>query len=543
VGRYLYQNPDLHLETFGSTLESHRLRGNFFQKEAIDFNMTAETVISEIFQFGWNALSEEAWELAYFLSLFGTEPIDWSLVEDCIENSRETRNNYLLRFHFINRRGQGIYQLHQLIREFIQVQDLEDSIKYSCQQKFCRVIAAAAKEIPTPEVMTIQHLQDYMPVIPLMANIAKNFPAALSNEETVFTFRGLGRFYSAQGKFGDAEYFYRNGIKIARLKNAHLDSISFSRMEGEYALILFELKKFEESERHFCNSIDFFEEFDELVASADYADILDGYAILLQHLQRFEEAESLYSRALIIRETVHHKESHPDIADSYNNLASLYMAKGDMKTAQNLFVKAIMIRKKYSVLHPIALGITLRNLALLLHEQGKYMEATRVYRRVIELFRGGLHGDHIYLANIFNDIGYCLFCQKEYAEAENFYIKAYKIQVNRLGASHPELSNILTDIAILLEETDRIRKANKLFQKSLFIRKKAFGIKDEMVGLSYNDLGKNYEKLGILDKAEQCYKIALNILEEKLGTQHPYRNKIRENLSNVTNLLFSNKSS
>ena len=128
VGQYLEHDADIDLwsEDEGCPGLWQRL-----QKARLDAialketysGMTATDGVAAAFELSWKQLSEAEQRLAALLSLFALAEIPWVYVRDCLPNlSAEElevlRNRKLLGLHLLQRTGKGMYQLHQLIREF-----------------------------------------------------------------------------------------------------------------------------------------------------------------------------------------------------------------------------------------------------------------------------------------------------------------------------------------------------------------------------------------------------------------------------------------
>ena len=121
VGRYLERKLDLSLAKMRERLENKSLKSLALRKP--DEDMTAPVGVSAAFELSWEELSVQAQDVAYLLSFFALSPISWSLVEACWLNEddevlEEVRDDSLLSLNLIQRKGEGIYQLHQLTREF-----------------------------------------------------------------------------------------------------------------------------------------------------------------------------------------------------------------------------------------------------------------------------------------------------------------------------------------------------------------------------------------------------------------------------------------
>jgi hypothetical protein len=122
VGRYLGRKTDTSLQTLWQRLQDKRLEAKAL-KEATP-EMTAPLGVTAAFELSWEVLDEPARQLAALLSLFALAEIPWTLVEAChpegdAEDIEDWRDESLLNLHLLERIGEGTYQLHQLLREFL----------------------------------------------------------------------------------------------------------------------------------------------------------------------------------------------------------------------------------------------------------------------------------------------------------------------------------------------------------------------------------------------------------------------------------------
>ncbi len=270
VGRYLDRKQDLSLKKMRQRLSlEHRSLTSHYG------DMTAQRGVKAAFELSWKKLNEKQQRLACLLSLFALAPIPWSAVEQCLpeedEESLEDNLDYMVNLNLLERKGQGIYQLHQLIREFFQSrgavlgEDLKESV--------CRVMVAVAKEIP--ETPTLKDIEIFTPLIPHLKEVATVLIDWIQDEDLVSPFVGLGRFYEGQGAYEKARPWYEECLSVTR-----------SRLGEEHPHV---------------------------------AISLNNLAYLYNSQGRYTEAEPLYKQALDIAEITLGKE-HPNTIVFRNNL-------------------------------------------------------------------------------------------------------------------------------------------------------------------------------------------------------------------------------
>ncbi|WP_089092380.1 tetratricopeptide repeat protein, partial [Nodularia sp. NIES-3585] len=206
VGRYLARKPDLSLSEMMQRLEKKRLEQAALVKPDVD--MTAQLGVKAAFELSWQELTEDDQQLGCLISLFAAAPIPWKLVEQCLpeedeEDLEEIRDDKLLYLHLLQRKGEGIYQLHPLLREFFQskLTGLEqvEEFKLSVSQ----VMVTVAKKIP--QTPTLEEINAVSLAIPHLAEVANHLIQYVSDEDLIWPFLGLSRFYEGQGLYTLAE--------------------------------------------------------------------------------------------------------------------------------------------------------------------------------------------------------------------------------------------------------------------------------------------------------------------------------------------------
>ncbi len=352
VGRYLARKQDLSFTEMLRRLEKKRLEQPALIKPEGD--MTAQRGVLAAFELSWQELEDSDKQLGCLLSLFAVAPISWKLVEQCLPESdeeelEEIRDDTLLKLHLLQRKGEGIYQLHSLLREFFQYKltglEQADELKRS----LCRVMVAVAKDIP--ENATLKQITAVSPAIPHIAEVANHLIQYLSNDDLPLPFYGNATFYNGQGLYNQALPWYEQCLKVTkkRLGEEHLD-----------------------------------------VATS-----LNNLALLYDFQGRYSEAEPLNIQALALRRQLLGDE-HPSVALSLNNLAAFYRDQGRYNDAEPLCIQALALRRKLLGEEHPDFAITLNNLARLYYLQGGYTKAEPLYLQALEILEQRLGVSHFW---------------------------------------------------------------------------------------------------------------------------------------------------
>ncbi|MEM9272716.1 MAG: tetratricopeptide repeat protein [Cyanobacteria bacterium P01_F01_bin.143] len=349
------------------------------------------------FELSWEELSNSAQELACLLSLFALAPIPWSLVEATAEQAKEDLEDSRLELensHLLQ--GQDTYRLHQLVQEFLREKQNKLAIADEQKRNFCQAMVEIAKEIPQAITLTLAEINNLTPKIPHMAETATIYQNWLSDEDLIWPFIGLGRFYGGQGAYEQAFPWRQKSLSVAKDR--------------------------------------FGEEHSDVAAS------LNNLAALYREQGRYTEAEPLFLQALELGKQLL-GEQHPDVAQGLNNLALLYDNQGRYAEAEPLFLQALELRKQLLGEQHLDVALSLNNLAGLYYYQGRYSEAEPLFSQALELRKQLLGEQHPDVALSFYWLAFFYKSQGRYAEAEPLYQKALAIYEQILGKDHPDTIN------------------------------------------------------------------------------------------------------
>jgi tetratricopeptide (TPR) repeat protein len=191
------------------------------------------------------------------------------------------------------------YQVHERIQELLRqkLEELAEADKL--KRGFCQALVAVAKDIP--ETPTLIEIAQATLAIPHLAEVATVYQAWLSNDDLIWPFIGLARFYQGQGAYTQALPWREQCLSSAR-----------KRFGDEHLSV---------------------------------AGSLNNLAGLYKSQGRYSDAEALYIEALAMRKRLLGDE-HPSVATSLNNLAFLYRSQGRYNEAEALYIEALAMRKR-----------------------------------------------------------------------------------------------------------------------------------------------------------------------------------------------------
>lgn len=538
VGRYLNLKEDLSL---AKMLE--RLKGKRLQARAIttpEAEMTAKLGVADAFDLSWDMLDTDAKTLAYLLSLFAPASIPWTLVESCLpdkdeEDLEDLRDDRLLKLNMIQRKGDGLYQLHQLIREFLHDKSQAIDSTEDLTQRLCCHLAQVGKEIP--ESPSRQYLLQIAPAIPHLEEVAQSLVSSLDDEDLMSPFEGLGRFYENQGFYQQAEIWCERGCTQtqARFGNSHLEvAHSYSNLANIYQA----QGRYEEAEKLFVQALNLRKQLSAEDAP-EVADSLNSLAVLFCRQGRYQEAEDYLTQALAIWQLAYGNE-HPHTADALNNLGMLYNDQGKYDEAEPILKQTLDLRRRLLGNNHPRITTSLNNLAYCYNAKQNYDEAEPLFQEALETAKRILGEEHLRVAEYQNNLASLYLLLKRFDEAKPLLEQALLLQQKNLGEEHPHVAMGLHNLAYLYYLQGNYSDSEKLYFDSLSMRKRLLGESHPLVAISFNNLATLYRETKDFDRAREFYLKATKILNAQLGAEHPLTIQINANLKKLSQLEARN---
>lgn len=540
VGRYLSRKPDLTLAKMHQRLLEKGLRDRATQ--VVEADMTTQLGLEAAFDLSWEILPESAQRLACLLSLFAPTVIPWTLVERCessdaLDDLEDIRDEYLINLHLLQRKQEGLYQLNQLIRRFLQTRQERLAGATERVQQFCRAMIEVAQQVP--EDPTRDLIMALRPAIPHLAEAATTFSSFLSDDDLIKPFEGLGRFYQGQGWYDQAAvWFERCRQTIEQRLGANHQTVTTSL--DHLASVYRSQGRYPEAEPLYVQAL----EMRQRILGGehpDVADSLNNLGLLYKTQGRYPEAEPLYVQALEMRQRVLGGE-HPDVADSLNNLALLYAAQGQNAAAEPLFIQALEMRQRVLGAEHPRIATSLNNLAYHYTTQGRFTEAELLYLQALERFRRLLGDEHPDVAISLNNLAKLYDVQERYADAEPLLVQALELNQRVLGTQHPTIAASLNNLAAVYAIQDRYSQAEPLYLQALEMRQRTLGLDHPHVAITLNNLAKLYVTQARYREAKPLYQRSLALLEARLGAEHAFTQKVRSNFEQLLLLTQPNPS-
>lgn len=318
----------------------------------------------------------------------------------------------------------------------------------------------------------------------------------------------IGEVYKYQKKYAEAESSLKQALEIREkiFGNSHPDTaISLDNL----AVLYYEQGKYQVAEPLWKQALAIWQQHDH----PEVAKSLNNLAELYKAQTRYEEAEPLLAQAVAVLERLL-GANHPDIAAPLSNLALLYMELGKYQEGEPLLKRALAMREKaLGTNHPSTL-ITRKNLetfyrnwkfieqrqkadssskqefrsgkqqpkadetatslnawAKQAENQGKYVEAERLYQRALALQERLLGANHSDVLVSLNKLARVYEAQHKYQEAENLFRHILELRMQQFGMMHPDTLQSLDNLAEICIKQGNEKAAEPFLKRAQAIRK------------------------------------------------------------------------
>jgi len=541
LGARLAERPDLRLSQLLEELRAKGAEAKALQQAHPELG--AQRGVVEALLISWEPLSPAAKSLGVLLSVMAPAVIPWELVEACRLPEQEVeegsafggQQSELWRAQLLERLGEGRYQLHPLVRQFIRLQSQDqEELVTRWRRQLAAVVAEICRE-GIPQTLILEQVEALEPVLPHIRQVAEHCAGEFSEEDLIEPFTGLARVAEHQAVFAEALRWYEQGLTECeqRLGPEHPGT---APAINNLAALLQTTNRLAEAEPLMRRAL----AIDEASYGNDHPNVavdLNNLAQLLQDTNRLSEAEPLMRRALAIDEASYGND-HPNVAIRLNNLGQLLHATNRLAEAEPLMRRALAIDEaSYGNDHP-NVAIDLNNLAALLQATNRLAEAEPLIARVVEIFEISYGKDHPNVATALNNLAGLLQAANRLAEAEPLMRRALAIDEASYGNDHPNVARDLNNLAGLLQDTNRLAEAEPLMRRALAIDEASYGNDHPNVARHLNNLGQLLQVTNRLAEAEPLMRRALAIDEASYGNDHP---EVAIDLNNLAQLLKATK--
>ncbi|MCK6452103.1 MAG: CHAT domain-containing protein, partial [Alphaproteobacteria bacterium] len=193
--------------------------------------------------------------------------------------------------------------------------------------------------------------------------------------------------------------------------------------------------------------------------------------------------------------------------------------KGNFVEAEKLFRRLLEDREQGRVMRGPPLPAILSRLGYSIAEQGRYAEAEPIMRRSL-LLSEQEGADPRSVGGALTVLGNNLRMQGRVTEAEPLMRRAVAVR-ERHQPGTTDLAVTLSHFSLVLRHLKRFEEAESVLRRALAIREEKLGPDHPHVGMNLVGLSMVLREQGRLDEAAALAERAIKIQEDKLGQRHP----------------------
>jgi len=249
-----------------------------------------------------------------------------------------------------------------------------------------------------------------------------------------------------------------------------------------------------------------------IVAALELAGLSAHRAIQYDRaMQHFREAEKLTDRNRDLNEWVRLQDE----------IADLLVAQGKYSNAEKVFRSVIEARTRaLGPEHPDTLDSRHR-LIYALSRQSRYAEAEAEARQVLKLREKVLGPDNPDTAVSRYNLAEPLVEQGKYAEAETLYREVIRLEEKVLGPEHPRTLAARVGLATVLSSEGKNPEAEPLYREIIRLDQKVYGAEHPYTLNDRQNLATALQADGKYAEAEEQYRDVIKIDTKMIGPEHP----------------------
>jgi tetratricopeptide (TPR) repeat protein/transcriptional regulator with XRE-family HTH domain len=248
---------------------------------------------------------------------------------------------------------------------------------------------------------------------------------------------------------------------------------------------------------------------------------LNNLGQFYNHIGNYSKAQQYFERAIAFHQQVSAPE-HPVNPAVLQNLSVLYLEQGQDERARVLQEQAHAIRLKQGLVDSPTLTELIHVIYLDISRED-YDHAESLCRELQKILDGSqVPHMHPYRAEIFFLKAQLYSFQKKYVQAEKLYRRALHMFKTLFGPDHADIARVLVELAKLSESQKQYAQAESLYEKALVIQKKAYGLEHFMVAQTLMNIGICFQQQKRYIEAESRYKQAQKLIESTGGSEHEY---------------------
>lgn len=245
--------------------------------------------------------------------------------------------------------------------------------------------------------------------------------------------------------------------------------------------------------------------------------------------KEYTRAETLGEQIISFGET--RAKELDSMNSGFKNLNSFYSKHQGLKEASNLLEKAKTMTESKVKSEYLDLAVMFDSLGTAykgIKDEKAQGEAEKLYKMALNIRERFLHGNHLGLSSILENLGKLYQGQGQHEKAITYLRRAYDISYKSVGMSHPQTYSKLDALAVSLSNSGKSAEAENLYHQALSSFEKSHGKNSGYVASVLESLANLKESHGHHNEAANFLSRELKIKEHLNGPHHASVSEIAE---------------
>lgn len=217
-----------------------------------------------------------------------------------------------------------------------------------------------------------------------------------------------------------------------------------------------------------------------------------------------------------------------------SNLIQFYIEQGRYTEAEKLCKEVIEIRRQRLPKDRLPYAYSLQNLATIYRLIGKYDNSYLIQEKALEEYLIVLPRNNLSVTHCFYNLGLLNDIKGKYNDAILFHNEALEIRKGILNKNNPLILDSFSAIGSVYSHLGEHIKADFYYKESIEIARKIFPKKHSKIANILNNLGVSLVRSGNSKEAEVVFKEVLEIQKNIFNDDHPSLLNTLNNLATVS---------
>ncbi len=250
--------------------------------------------------------------------------------------------------------------------------------------------------------------------------------------------------------------------------------------------------------------------------------------LVFKSLGEFEEALPLIERALDITNTLY-DESHPEVAKLHYNLAEILHSIGNFRRAYDHYTIAADLFQNLPGHVSLEYAASLHNIGVARHDETSKEDILKA----LEVRKKLLDHNHLLVADSYLAMGNFHLYRGEHDMAQDYFQKTLYVVKSHENVVTPQMASIIQNLGDGKRIMGEFRKAETHLLNAIEIYQSLYDGSHVNIAIAKKSLADVYRDSNNYSAAEKYYDLAMKVLVESVGENHPFRRPILQSKANL----------